>query len=106
MHRASRAKGAAIRCASCLPLPGIRAVVDTGLAREPRFDPSSGFTRLETVAISQASADQRAGRAGRLGPGACYRLWPESRRLDPDRTPEMAQVELSQLALELAAWGS
>jgi len=91
---------------SSLTLPGIRAVVDTGLAREPRFDPSSGFTRLETVAISQASADQRAGRAGRLGPGACYRLWPESKRLDPDRTPEIAQVELSQLALELAAWGS
>jgi ATP-dependent RNA helicase HrpB len=91
---------------SSLTLPGIRAVVDTGLAREPRFDPSSGFTRLETVAISQASADQRAGRAGRLGPGTCYRLWPESRRLDPDRTPEIAQVELSQLALELAAWGS
>jgi ATP-dependent helicase HrpB len=91
---------------SSLTLPGIRAVVDTGLAREPRFDPSSGFTRLETVAISQASADQRAGRAGRLGPGACYRLWPESRRLDPDRTPEIAQVALSQLALELAAWGS
>lgn len=91
---------------SSLTLPGIRAVVDSGTAREPRFDPSSGFTRLETVAISQASADQRAGRAGRLGPGTCYRLWPESRRLDPDRTPEIAQVELSQLALELAAWGS
>jgi len=91
---------------SSLTLPGIRAVVDTGLAREPRFDPASGFTRLETVSISQASADQRAGRAGRLGPGACYRLWPESRRLDPERTPEIAQVELSQLALELAAWGS
>ncbi len=91
---------------SSLTLPGIRAVVDTGLAREPRFDPSSGFTRLETVSISQASADQRAGRAGRLGPGTCYRLWPESRRLDPDRTPEIAQVELSQLALELAAWGA
>ncbi len=91
---------------SSLTLPGIRAVVDTGLAREPRFDPSSGFTRLATVAISQASADQRAGRAGRLGPGTCYRLWPESKRLDPDRTPEIAQVELSQLVLELAAWGS
>ena len=91
---------------SSLTLPGVRAVVDTGLAREPRFDPNSGFTRLETVAISQASADQRAGRAGRLGPGVCYRLWPQSRRLDPERAPEIAQVELSQLALELAAWGS
>ena len=91
---------------SSLTLPGVRAVVDTGLAREPRFDPNSGFTRLETVAISQASADQRAGRAGRLGPGVCLRLWPQSKRLDADRTPEIAQVELSQLALELAAWGS
>jgi ATP-dependent helicase HrpB len=91
---------------SSLTLPGVRAVVDTGLAREPRFDSNSGFTRLDTVNISQASADQRAGRAGRLGPGTCYRLWPESRRLDAERTPEIAQVELSQLALELAAWGS
>jgi ATP-dependent helicase HrpB len=91
---------------SSLTLPGVRAVVDTGLAREPRFDPNSGFTRLETVSISQASADQRAGRAGRLGPGIALRLWPESRRLEPDRTPEIAQVELAQLALELASWGS
>ncbi len=91
---------------SSLTLPGVRAVVDLGLAREPRFDPNSGFTRLDTVNISQASADQRAGRAGRLGPGVCYRLWPQSRRLEAERTPEIAQVELSQLALELAAWGS
>ncbi len=91
---------------SSLTLPGVRAVVDLGLAREPRFDPNSGFTRLDTIAISQASADQRAGRAGRLGPGAAYRLWPQSRRLEASRTPEIAQVELSQLALELAAWGS
>jgi len=91
---------------SSVTLPGIRAVVDCGLAREPRFDPNSGFTRLETVTIAQASADQRAGRAGRLGPGLCLRLWPESRRLEPARTPEIAQVELSGLALELAAWGS
>lgn len=91
---------------SSLTLPGIRAVVDLGLAREPRFDPSSGFSRLQTVNISQASADQRAGRAGRLGPGVAYRLWPQSRRLDASRTPEIAQVELSQLMLELKAWGS
>ncbi len=91
---------------SSLTLPGVRSVVDAGLAREPRFDPGSGFARLETVAISQASADQRAGRAGRLGPGTVYRLWPESRRLDASRRPELAQVELSPLALELAAWGS
>ncbi|MBN8727170.1 MAG: ATP-dependent helicase HrpB [Xanthomonadales bacterium] len=91
---------------SSVTLPGVRAVVDLGQAREPRFDPNSGFTRLATVAISRASAEQRAGRAGRLGPGTCYRLWPESRRLEPGRRPEIAQVELSRLALELAAWGS
>jgi ATP-dependent helicase HrpB len=91
---------------SSVTLPGIRSVIDTGLAREPRFDPNSGFTRLETVSISQASADQRAGRAGRVAEGAAYRLWPQSRRLDPARTAEIAQAELSGLALELAAWGS
>src|SRR6185369_4076990 len=77
-----------------------------GLAREPRFDPNSGFTRLETVAISQASADQRAGRAGRVAAGVTYRLWPQSQRLEPSRRAEIAQVELSGLALELSAWGS
>ncbi|GGA12852.1 ATP-dependent helicase HrpB [Dyella caseinilytica] len=91
---------------SSITLPGIRAVVDTGLAREPRFDPNTGFTRLETVAISQASADQRAGRAGRVAEGTAYRLWPQSRRLDSSRTAEITQAELSGLALELAAWGS
>ena len=91
---------------SSLTLPGVRAVVDLGQAREPRFDPNSGFTRLDIVSISQASADQRAGRAGRLGPGACYRLWPQSRRLEAERRPEIGQVELSQFALELSAWGS
>ena len=91
---------------SSVTLPGIRAVIDAGLAREPRFDPNSGFTRLETVAISQASADQRAGRAGRVAEGTAYRLWPQSKRLDPARTAEIAQAELSGLALELAAWGS
>jgi ATP-dependent helicase HrpB len=90
---------------SSVTLPGIRAVIDAGLAREPRFDPNSGFSRLETVAISQASADQRAGRAGRVAAGTAYRLWPQSRRLDAARTPEIAQAELSGLALELAAWG-
>ncbi|WP_430391593.1 ATP-dependent helicase HrpB [Dyella sp. 20L07] len=90
---------------SSVTLPGIRAVVDSGLAREPRFDPSSGFTRLETVNISQASADQRAGRAGRVAEGTAYRLWPQSKRLDASRSAEIAQAELSGLALELAAWG-
>ncbi|HEX8776849.1 MAG TPA: ATP-dependent helicase HrpB, partial [Rhodanobacter sp.] len=91
---------------SSVTLPGIRAVIDTGLAREPRFDPNSGFTRLETVTIAQASADQRAGRAGRVAQGTAYRLWPQSKRLDPARTAEIAQAELSGLALELAAWGT
>ena len=90
---------------SSVTLPGIRTVVDSGLAREPRFDPNSGFTRLETVNISQASADQRTGRAGRVAEGTAYRLWPQSKRLDASRTAEIAQAELSGLALELAAWG-
>ncbi|TKR30108.1 ATP-dependent helicase HrpB [Luteimonas gilva] len=91
---------------SSVTLPGVRAVIDSGLAREPRYDPNSGFSRLDAVAISQASADQRAGRAGRVAEGWAYRLWPESQRLDPQRRPEIAQVELAGLALELAAWGS
>ncbi|HTA66555.1 MAG TPA: ATP-dependent helicase HrpB [Xanthomonadaceae bacterium] len=90
---------------SSVTLPGVRVVIDAGLAREPRFDPNSGFSRLETVAISQASADQRAGRAGRVTAGHAYRSWPESQRLEAQRRAEIAQVELSGLALELAAWG-
>ena len=91
---------------SSVTLPGVRVVIDSGLAREPRFDPNSGFSRLDVVAISQASADQRAGRAGRVADGYAYRLWPQSQRLEPQRRPEIAQVDLAPLALELAAWGS
>jgi len=91
---------------SSVTLPGVRVVIDSGLAREPRFDPNSGFSRLDVVAISQASADQRAGRAGRVAAGWAYRLWPPSQRMEPQRRPEIAQVELAPLALELAAWGS
>jgi len=91
---------------SSVTLPGVRVVIDSGLAREPRFDPNSGFSRLDAVPISQASADQRAGRAGRVAEGWAWRLWPESQRLEPQRRPEIAQVELAGLALELAAWGS
>ncbi len=91
---------------SSVTLPGVRVVIDAGLAREPTFDPNSGFSRLDAVRISQASADQRAGRAGRVSEGWAYRLWPESQRLAPQRRAEMAQVELAGLALELAAWGS
>lgn len=90
---------------SSLTLPGVRAVVDSGLAREPRFDPNAGFTRLETVAISAASATQRAGRAGRLGPGYALRLWPSDKRLESERRPEILDADLAPLALELAAWG-
>ncbi|MCD7099147.1 ATP-dependent helicase HrpB [Stenotrophomonas sp. MMGLT7] len=91
---------------SSVTLPGVRVVIDAGLAREPRFDPNSGFSRLDVVAIAQASADQRAGRAGRVAEGFAYRLWPASQRLEAQRRPEIAQVELAALALELAAWGS
>jgi ATP-dependent helicase HrpB len=91
---------------SSVTLPGVRVVIDSGLAREPRYDPNSGFTRLDVVVISQASADQRSGRAGRVAAGWSYRLWPQSQRLEPQRRPEMMQVELASLALELAAWGS
>ncbi|WP_233511629.1 ATP-dependent helicase HrpB [Cognatiluteimonas weifangensis] len=91
---------------SSVTLPGVRVVVDSGLAREPRFDPNSGFSRLEVVAIAQASAEQRAGRAGRLAAGWAYRLWPPSQRLEPQRRAEITQVDLSGLALELAAWGT
>jgi ATP-dependent helicase HrpB len=90
---------------SSVTLPGVRVVIDAGLAREPRYDPNSGFSRLDVVAIAQASADQRAGRAGRVAEGWAYRLWPESQRLEPQRRPEIVQVELAGLALELAAWG-
>ena len=91
---------------SSVTLPGVRVVIDSGQAREPRYDPNSGFSRLQTVAISQASADQRAGRAGRVAAGWALRLWPQSQRLEPQRRPEIAQVELASLALELAGWGS
>ena len=90
---------------SSVTLPGVRVVIDAGLSREPRYDPNSGFSRLDLVAIAQASADQRVGRAGRVADGWAYRLWPPSQRLEPQRRPEIAQVELASLVLELAAWG-
>ena len=70
---------------SSVTLPGVRVVIDSGLAREPRYDPNSGFARLDVVNIAQASADQRAGRAGRVAAGWAYRLWPQSQRLEPQR---------------------
>ena len=90
-----------------LTIEGITTVVDSGWARVPRFDPNSGLTRLDTVRISRASAEQRAGRAGRLTPGHCYRLWAEStqRGLQAQTAPEILAADLTPLALELAQWG-
>ena len=90
-----------------LTIEGIGAVIDTGFKRVPRFDPASGMTALETIRVSLASADQRRGRAGRLGPGVCYRLWPEAemRALKAHDLPEILVADLAPLMLELAAWG-
>ena len=90
-----------------LTIAGVTVVVDAGWTRIPRFDPRSGLTRLETVRISAAAAEQRAGRAGRLGPGVCYRLWSEAtqQRLRPHRSAEILEADLAPLALELAQWG-
>ncbi len=90
-----------------LTVDGVRVVVDSGLAREPRFDARSGMTRLTTVATSRASAEQRAGRAGRTEPGAAYRLWSkiEHGTRAKHRSPEISQADLAGFALELAAWG-
>lgn len=91
-----------------LTVEGITVVIDSGLMRVPRFSPRTGMTRLTTVPVSVASADQRRGRAGRLGPGVCYRLWTETeqRQLPPSSTPEIREADLAPLALELAAWGA
>jgi ATP-dependent helicase HrpB len=90
-----------------LTIEGIRVVLDSGLTRKPRFDPGSGLTRLVTESIPRASADQRAGRAGRLAPGVCRRLWTRAQEVGrPDRrTPEILESDLAPLALELALWG-
>lgn len=88
-----------------LTIEAVRVVVDAGQARVPRFDPRSGMTRLQTVLVSQASADQRCGRAGRLEPGVCYRLWNAGLHLLPSSTPEILEADLAPLALELAHWG-
>ena len=88
-----------------LTIEGIRIVIDSGLMREPRFDPGSGMTRLETVFIPRSSAEQRAGRAGRTEAGRCIRLWAQGRHLVPFVTPEIESADLSALVLELAQWG-
>ncbi|MGE3875111.1 MAG: ATP-dependent helicase HrpB [Parvibaculaceae bacterium] len=90
-----------------LTIDGIDVVIDSGLKRSPRFDPATGMTELATVRVSQASADQRRGRAGRQGPGLCIRLWPEQemRALKAHDEPEILIADLSPLVLELANWG-
>lgn len=90
-----------------LTIEGVRVVIDSGLERVPRFDPSSGMTRLATQRISQASAAQRAGRAGRLEPGICYRLWSQTQheQMAAYGAPEIHQADLAALALQLARWG-
>lgn len=91
-----------------LTIEGVTIVVDGGYARVPRFEPRTGLTTLGTEPVSQAAADQRRGRAGRLGPGTCYRLWTEAeyRELPHHLAPEILTADLSPLALELALWGT
>lgn len=91
-----------------LTIDGIRVVIDAGLSRLPQFDPRSGMTRLQTRPLSRASSEQRAGRAGRIEPGTCYRLWSPTQQsqLVPFAPPEMAQADLASLALQLLRWGA
>jgi ATP-dependent helicase HrpB len=91
-----------------LTIDGIRIVIDAGLLRLPRFDPRSGLTRLETIRITHDSAEQRRGRAGRVEPGLCYRLWTENEQatLAPRRPPEILNADLTPLLLDLAQWGA
>ncbi|MDP1727280.1 MAG: ATP-dependent helicase HrpB [Bacteroidota bacterium] len=90
-----------------LTIEGIKIVVDTGFGRTSRFDPKSGLSRLETVQISKDSADQRAGRAGRLSAGVCYRMWTKAthERLAEHRIPEIKEADLANLMLDMAQWG-
>ena len=90
-----------------LTIEGVRVVIDCGLARVPRYEPDVGLTRLETVRVSRASAEQRRGRAGRTAPGVCYRLWdePQTAALEPANRPEILAADLSGFVLDLAHWG-
>lgn len=90
-----------------LTIEGIKVVIDSGLARLPRFDPRSGLTQLVTTPLTADTADQRAGRAGRLGPGTCYRLWSEGEQMGllKHRQPEILEADLAPTSLELANWG-
>jgi ATP-dependent helicase HrpB len=91
-----------------LTIEGVNIVVDCGFSRVPKFDTRSGLTRLETIRVTKDSADQRAGRAGRLGPGICYRLWTEgfNHHLVPHRSAEILDADLASLVLELSNWGT
>ncbi len=91
-----------------ITIEGVRIVVDSGLARVPRYEPDVGITRLDTVRVSRAAADQRRGRAGRTEPGVCYRLWdePQTAALEAYARPEILAADLSAFALDLAAWGA
>jgi ATP-dependent helicase HrpB len=91
-----------------LTIEGVRVVVDSGLARNARFDPAIGMSRLETRRISRSAADQRQGRAGRLQPGVCYRLWSQTEQasLLAHDLPEILDTDLASLVLELAEWGT
>jgi ATP-dependent helicase HrpB len=91
-----------------LTIQGVRIIVDSGLVRRSLFDPATGMSRLETQRISRASAEQRQGRAGRVEPGVCYRVWSEGaqRSLAPFTPPEIVEADLAPLALELASWGA
>lgn len=89
-------------------VPGVRVVVDTGLSRRSRIDLGTGLSRLVTVPVSRAEADQRCGRAGRVAPGTCYRMWTrgEEGGLPPYAPPEILEADLAPLVLELALWGA
>ena len=91
-----------------ITIEGVRMVVDCGLSRVPQYEPDVGVTRLDTVRVSRAAADQRRGRAGRTEPGICYRLWdePQTAALAAFSRPEILAADLSGFALDLAAWGS
>jgi ATP-dependent helicase HrpB len=90
-----------------LTIEGIKVVIDSGFGRVQKFDPRSGLSKLETILISKDSADQRAGRAGRLSPGVCYRLWskPAHARLADHRNPEIIEADLASFVLDMTMWG-
>ncbi|MEM9325467.1 MAG: ATP-dependent helicase HrpB [Bacteroidota bacterium] len=90
-----------------LTIEGVTTVIDSGWTRTGKFDPTTGLSRLETLSVSEDAADQRAGRAGRLGPGVCYRMWSiaDQERLQKHRQPEILEADLASLMLDLANWG-